>query len=225
MKQGFCVCLLFAWVAPSGAQIARDVNRDYATPQGRTRIAKSLEDRDRSDRLKLPQIVSTLGILPGSTVADVGTGVGMMLEYLSEAVGPAGRVIAEDIHQDFLDKARMRAKSEKLRNIGFVLGTERSPKLPERQIDLALALDVYHHFDYPGDMLGHIGRSLKPGGRVAIVDFYRHRRGANGEDMSKHIRADKDEVLREIQGFGYEIISQRDHGANQYILIFKRARQ
>jgi ubiquinone/menaquinone biosynthesis C-methylase UbiE len=203
-------------------QVAKEVNKDYYTPEGRARIAKSLEDHHRQARFQPPAMLAALGIKPGSTVADVGTGVGMMLPYLSEAVGPAGRVIAQDIQNDFLLKAQARAKAKALKNVTFVLGAERNPKLPEAQVDLVFVLDSYHHFDYPAEMLRHIGRSLKPDGRLAIVDFYRHRRGPQDKDMSDHVRADKDEAVREIQANGYELITQQDHGSNQYILIFRK---
>jgi ubiquinone/menaquinone biosynthesis C-methylase UbiE len=214
--------LLLAGLVPGWTQVAKEVNKDYYTPEGRARIAASLEDHHRTDRFKPPEMIAALGIKSGSTVADVGTGVGTMLPYLSEAVGPAGRVIAQDIQKDFLDKAQARAKSQKLTNVTFVLGTERDPKLPERQVDLVFVLDSYHHFDYPDEMLANISRALQPDGRLAIVDFYRHRAGPQDKDMSQHVRADKDEVVREIQGNGYELVSQRDHGTNQYVLIFRK---
>jgi ubiquinone/menaquinone biosynthesis C-methylase UbiE len=202
-------------------QAAKEANKDYMTAEGRARIVKRLEDHGRRERLRPSELVAALDIRPGATVADVGTGAGVMLSYLAKAVGASGRVLAQDIHRDFLDAAESRAKSEKLQNVGFVLGTDRNPGLPERQVDLALVLDAYHHFDYPAEMMRHLGRALKPGGRVAIVDFYRFRRGADGDDMSGHVRADKEEVVREIEGYGYKLVSQRDHGSNQYILIFQ----
>ena len=221
-RLGKLIALLLFFFVCGWSQVAKEVNKEYTTPEGRARIAQSLEDHHRKDRLNPPAMITALNIRPGSTVADVGTGVGLMLRYLCEAVGPAGRVIAQDIQQDFLDRARDRAKSEKLANVTFVLGMERDPKLPEGQIDLVFVLDSYHHFDYPEDMLAHIARSLKPDGRLAILDFYRYRRGPKDNDMSTHVRAEKDEVLREIQDNGYELVSQTDHGTNQYILTFKK---
>jgi len=210
------VFLICGWT-----QVAKEVNKEYATPEGRARIAQSLEDHHRKDRLNPAAMVAALDIRPGSTVADVGTGVGLMLPYLAKAVGSGGHVIAEDIQQDFLDRARSRAQSEKLANVTFVAGTERNPKLPESQVDVVLVLDSYHHFDYPEDMLAHIGRALKPDGRLAIIDFYRYRRGPKDNDMSTHVRAEKDEVLREIQANGYKLVSEQEHGTNQYIIIFQ----
>jgi hypothetical protein len=57
---------------------------------------------------------------------------------------------------------------------------------------------------------------------VAIVDFYRFRRSADGDDMRQHVRADKEEVVRELGSYGYELVSQEDHADNQYLLILKK---
>ena len=72
-------------------------------------------------------------------------------------------MIAEDIFDDFLASAKQRAENQKLDNVTFVKGTETDPKLPEGAVDIVLALDVYHHFDYPEKMLAAIHKSLKPG--------------------------------------------------------------
>lgn len=215
-------CLGLAFALLGLTQVAREANRDYSTPEGRARIAERLEDSHRRERLQPPVLVAALDIRPGATVADVGTGTGVMLPYLSKAVGESGRVLAQDIHQDFLNIAEARVKREELHNVSFVLGADRNPGLPERHVDLVLVLDAYHHFDFPAEMLRHIGRALKPGGRVAIVDFYRFRRSADGDDMRQHVRADKEEVVRELDSYGYELVSQKDHADNQYLLILKK---
>src|SRR5262249_52156118 len=85
--------------------------------------------------------------------AAAGTGVGYMLPFLSRRVGPKGKVIAEDIFDDFLAAAKDRVARQKLENVTFVKGTETDPNLPEGALDVVLTLDVYHHFDYPDKML------------------------------------------------------------------------
>jgi len=215
---------LAAGVSAAGvcAQVAAEANKQYQTTEGREGIAKTLSDAAREERQKPRELTALLGLQPGNTVSDVGTGTGMMLPYLAEAVGASGRVIAEDIQQDFLDKAKARAKEKNLSNVTFVLGSDRNPNLPEGQADVVFCLDAYHHFDYPADMLGHFARALKPGGRLAIADFYRSRRGAQDKDMKGHIRADKDEVKREVQANGWELLSEHDHLSNQYLLLFRK---
>lgn len=214
------VFILLGFLACLWPQVATEANKQYQTPEGRQGIAKTLESPDRAERLKARELVALLGIQPGNTVADIGTGTGMMLPVLVEAVGPTGRVIAEDIQQDFLSKAEAKIKSNNWSNVTPILGTDRDPKLPEGQVDLAFTLDAYHHFDYPAEMLGHITRALKPAGRFVVADFYRTRRGPQDKDMKGHLRADKDEVIREIESNGFQLLAQHDHGTNQYVLIF-----
>jgi 23S rRNA U2552 (ribose-2'-O)-methylase RlmE/FtsJ len=159
---------------------------------------------------------------PGMTVADLGTGVGYMLPWLSRAVSPGGAVIAEDIFPDFLDKARETARHESLKNVSFLLGTDRDTRLPAACCDLVMALDAYHHFDYPGDMLASVARGLKPGGRFAIIDYYRRPDAMPGGRAMDHIRLDRDDVIREVEGFGWKCTWRGDHNPkSQYIAIFE----
>ncbi len=155
---------------------------------------------------------------------DLGTGTGTLLTDLSAAVGPGGRVIAEDIHGDFLDRARERAKAAGLGNIDFVLGTEVDPRLPPGRADLVIVLDAYHHFDYPSKMLAAIRRGLRPGGRLAIVEYHK-KRGAMEVDPDfalTHIRAGAEQVVSEVETAGYKLLWRRDHAPEkQYIAMFQ----
>jgi ubiquinone/menaquinone biosynthesis C-methylase UbiE len=221
MKPILRLCFLLIVALLTWAQVAKDANKEFATEKSRESVAKRLSDPKREQRMKPKELIALLKIQPGSTVADVGTGTGMMLPHLSEAVGPSGRVIAEDIHPDFMSNIEAKIKSNNWSNVTAVQGGERNPNLPEGQVDLVFILDTYHHFDYPGEMLGHIARSMKPDARLAIVDFYRRGSRDGGEDMSKHVRADKPEVIKEIEANGWQLLSQQDH-SDQYVLIFRR---
>jgi ubiquinone/menaquinone biosynthesis C-methylase UbiE len=207
--------LLFFTVAAT-AQVADKANEQYKTKEGRESVAKTLGDPHRDDRQKPDDLVAALALKPGMTVADIGTGVGYMLPFLSRAVGPNGKVFAEDIQTDFLDKAK--ANSAKLSNVQFFLGNETDPKLPPASVDVAMALDTYHHFDYPEKMLANIASELKPGGHLVIVDFYKKSR-------PDHVRLERDEVVKEVESNGFRLLSKRDHTANnQYILTFEKSR-
>src|SRR5271163_2900423 len=92
------------------AQVADQANQNYKTPAGRESIARSLGDPTREERQKPRDIVDAMDLKPGGSVADVGTGVGFMLPYLSHAVGDSGHVYGEDIQNDFLDKAKVKAQ-------------------------------------------------------------------------------------------------------------------
>jgi len=207
-------------------QVATDANKGYKTPEGRATVAKTLSDPAREERQKPRDIVDAMDLKPGSTVADVGTGVGFMLPYLSHAVGDKGHVIAEDIQNDFLDKARTKAQLSRLNNIQFVLGTDRDPRLPADTLEGVLVLDVYHHFDYPEAMLEHIRDSLLSDGKLVIVEYFKRPGAMNNPDPDfavKHIRLDEDDLIKEVESNGFRLVSKRDLvPKSQYLVVFQK---
>ena len=217
--------LLFAAAALYG-QVATDANKGYKTPEGRATVAKTLSDPAREERQKPRDIVDAMDLKPGSTVADVGTGVGFMLPYLSHAVGDKGHVVAEDIQNDFLDKAKTKAQLSRLTNIQFVLGTDRDPKLPADTLEGVLVLDVYHHFDYPEAMLEHIHDSLLSDGKLVIVEYFKRPGAMPGTDPNRavqHIRLDQDELIKEVESNGFRLVSKRDLvPKSQYLVVFEK---
>ncbi len=206
------------------AQVAEKANERYKTAEGRAELAQALDEPGRDERQKPRELVEALRLQPGMSVADLGTGPGYLLPFLSAAVGPDGKVIGEDIQTDFLDKAKAKIRTAKLANVSLLLGTETDPKLPAGSVDVVLALDVYHHFDYPEKMLANIGAALKAGGRFVIVDYYK-RRGAmdSGDRALEHIRLDEDAVIHEVEANGYRLVSQHEHiPHSQYMAIFQK---
>lgn len=209
--------------AAAWGQVAGNANGGYRTKEGRAQVAAVLAAPERDARQKPQELVGKLELKPGMSVVDLGTGVGYMLPYLSAAVGPSGRVVAEDIHQDFLDQARANATRQRLANVGFVLGSERDPGLRPESADLILVLDAYHHFDYPGAMLAKLGAALRPGGRLAIVEYYK-RRGAMEGDPDRaltHIRLDAGDLVREVESNGFRLLKRSEQiPDSQYVAIF-----
>src|SRR4051812_18339635 len=111
------IALLLACACLAWSQAADYANSRYKTPEGREAVAKGLTAHDREQTQRPRDIVAALELKPGMTAADIGTGAGFMLPYLSEAVGPRGSVIAEDIYPDFLDKAKATARDKHLENV------------------------------------------------------------------------------------------------------------
>ena len=221
MRRWFVSLMLAGALA---AQVAQQANSTYQTEAGRKNVAAGLNSSTREQTEKPVELVESMGLEPGMTVADVGTGVGFMLPYLSQRVGPAGHVLAEDIFDDFLAGARQSAEQHKLTNITFIKGTETDPKLPEGQVDMELVLDAYHHFDYPEKMLAGLNKALKPDGKLVIVEYYKRASAMPGGRALTHIRLDMPDVIKEVEANHFHLIMEKEHIKNvQYMLILEKS--
>ena len=211
------------------AQVAEKANEAYKTQEGRDAIARGLARPSRDQTQRPRELVEAMGLHARMKVADVGTGVGYMLPYLSHAVGPYGQVFAEDIAPDFIDKARLRASATGLTNVKFVLGTDRDPNLPGGVLDAVLVLDTYHHFDYPEAMLRNILESLVSDGKLYIVEYYKRPNAmgpGTGDRALEHIRLDMDDTIKEVQENGFRLVFKHEHiPGSQYLAVFERAGQ
>jgi ubiquinone/menaquinone biosynthesis C-methylase UbiE len=205
------------------AQVAGQANSGYQTEQQRKSVASGLADPARDEKQKPGELIRAMGLQPGMTVADVGTGIGYMLPFLSRRVGPGGHVIAEDIFDDFLASAKQRVANQKIENVTFVKGTETDPKLPEAGVDVVLALDVYHHFDYPDKMLAAIHQALKPDGKLVVVEYYKRQEAMPNGRALTHIRLDMPDVIKEIEANHFHLLAEKEHiPDSQYMLILRK---
>ncbi len=130
-----------------------------------------LERPEREKEEDPAKLLKALEIKPGMTVADIGAGSGYHCFRMSPLVGDMGKILAVDIQPEMLAIIKARAKKENVTNIDLIEGTETDPKLPAGKVDLIILVDVYHEFSQPYEMTEKMIAALKPGGRIAFVEF------------------------------------------------------
>jgi ubiquinone/menaquinone biosynthesis C-methylase UbiE len=210
---------------PPEAAEPHDPNARYFTPEGREAAIGVFEEEGREEWQMTDEIIAELGLEPGMTVADIGAGTGYFSREIAARVAPDGRVLAVDIIPEFLDELQARAAAAGIDNIDTVLGEVDDPGLAPDSVDLIFMGDAYHHFSEPETMLRHMHAALRPGGRMAIVDWERApnpRFEEAGLDWQEHIRAGSQEVIAEVTSNGFRLLEQPDFLEWQFFLIFER---
>jgi ubiquinone/menaquinone biosynthesis C-methylase UbiE len=152
-------------------------------------------------------------------VADIGAGSGYMTVRLAKIVGPMGRVYANDIQPGMLELLQQNVARNKLTNVTPVLGGIDDPKLPPDSIDLAIMVDVYHEFSEPQKMLQRIRESLKPDGRLVLLEY-------RAEDPNVPILRDhkmsKAQVKQELEHEGFKQSRVYDDLPWQHLFVFTK---
>jgi SAM-dependent methyltransferase len=165
--------------------------------------------------------LDAIGFKPGMVVADIGAGTGYMTLKMAKRVGPSGKVYAEDVQPEMLRRLRANAEAAKLANIQTVLGGEADPKLPPGALDLILLVDVYHELSQPQRMLRKMRESLKPDGRLVLLEYRK-------EDPSIPIRPEHkmsvQEVKLEVEAEGFHLDQVLETLPRQHILILTKAK-
>jgi len=174
-------------------------------------------ERDERDSLEQPdKVLTTLNIAPGSTVADIGAGIGYYSLRLAKKVGPHGRVLATDIQPEMLSRLRDNMKKTGITNIEPILCTPTDAKLPEGQVDLALMVDVYHELANPEETMVQIHRALKPDGRLVLIEY-------RGEDPTVPIKPEHKmtlaQVRTEIEPMGFRLQQVFDFLPRQHLIV------
>jgi ubiquinone/menaquinone biosynthesis C-methylase UbiE len=220
------LCLLLAAAAPPRYETRADHDPDGTgvfylgreiAPVMSFRGAGWLDRPEREREEDPAKLLAALDLKPGMVIADVGAGSGFHAFRLAARVGT---VLAVDVQPEMLAIIDRRAKREGVTNVRTVRGEEADPKLPAAGVDLILMVDVYHEFAKPYEMTEKLVAALKPGGRLAFVEF-------RAEDPAVPIKAvhkmSERQVLREMGEF-----PQLDHVRTvrtlpwQHVVIFAR---
>lgn len=129
------------------------------------------EGQIKTAAAELPRLVELMELKPGMNIADVGAGFGAWTMAFARWTGPSGRVYSTDVGAAQLASLRESMKRENLTNVTVIEGAADTTNLPPLCCDAILIRDAYHHLTSPGDIIRSFAASLKPGGRLAIIDF------------------------------------------------------
>jgi len=175
------------------------------------------DDPTRAAWQKPAELVAVLQLRPGMTVADLGAGTGYFSRYLSTAVGPAGTVFALETEPNMVTRLRERSESEHTANVVPVLASFDNPRLPTGSVDVVLIVDTFHHIDDRLPYLRNLAKALKPGGRVAIVDWEKRQLPVGPPADHKLAR---EQVIAEMESSGYALREAPALLPYQYVLVF-----
>ena len=132
--------------------------------------ANTLENPDRIAALHVDQVVAALNLKPGMRVADLGSGSGIFTIPFAKSVGATGKVFAVDVDNGLLAIVSDKAKAAGLANIQTVLAEAKDARIPD-PVDLIFICDTMHHLPDQAEYVKQFAKQLKPGGRVAVIDF------------------------------------------------------
>jgi len=177
-------------------------------------------DRNERDNEEHPdKAIAELNLKPGMFVGDVGAGTGFYSLRIAKLVRPSGTVYANDIQPGMLERLNANAAAQHITNVVTILGTESDPKLPAGKLDLVILVDVYHELSRPQRMLDRIRDSLKPDGRLVLLEYRK-------EDPSVPIRPEHKmsvaEVKAEVIPEGYQFEKVVDTLPWQHIIFFRK---
>jgi SAM-dependent methyltransferase len=204
--------LLYAFAA--AAQTPHEHQHSFGDAE---KWAKVFDDPERDAWQKPHDVIQALALKPDAIVADIGAGTGYFSVRFAHML-PQGRVYGVDTEPAMVKHLAERAKREGLKNITAVAGKPGDPHLPEKA-DLVVLVDVYHHVEGREGYFRSLQKSLRPGGRVAVIDF--HMDSPVGPPRSARVAPDAVKV--EMKSAGYVLAQEHAFLPNQYFLVFKPA--
>jgi predicted methyltransferase len=177
--------------------------------------SKVFDDPERDAWQKPHEVIQALALKPDAIVADIGAGTGYFSVRFAHML-PRGKVYAVDTEPAMVKHLTERAKRESLKNVTAVAARPGDPRLPEKA-DLVVLVDTYHHVENRERYFRDLGKSLRPGGRVAVIDF----RMDSPVGPPKRARIEPERVKEEMKRAGYALAQEHAFLPNQYFLVFQ----
>jgi ubiquinone/menaquinone biosynthesis C-methylase UbiE len=179
----------------------------------------------QSNEPEADRIFAALGLTEGSTACEIGAGSGALSIAAARVVGPAGRVYTNELGDSRVNTLKKKVTDSGLGHIEVVTGSVTGTNFPDGACDGLFMRDVYHHFTDPAAMNTAIVRALKPGGRVAVVDFTPP--GKEGDTPADRARdgthgTTPDTVTREMEQAGLRRLSA-ENGGRWFVVVFGRS--
>lgn len=169
------------------------------------------------DQWQQPEkVIAVLKLRPGDQVADLGAGGGYFTFKLAQAVGPAGKVYAVDIDREMTDLIAQQAQKDSVTNVESILAKSNDPLLPKTGVELIFTSNTYHHIDNRVAYFTNLRKYLRPGGRIAVIDYDRR---AWFEGLLSHYTP-TEFIKREMEQAGYALQQELDFLDRQSFLIF-----
>ena len=214
----FAILLLLSYRVAVFAQETHPVTGREIAPVMGMGGADWLVRSERETEEQPDKALDAIKLSKGDVVADIGAGVGYFTWRMAERVGPSGKVYANDIQPRMIEALKKNVAARRFTNVEAVLGADDDPKLPAGKIDLVLLVDVYHEFSKPRQMLAKIRESLKPSGRLVLLEYRK-------EDPAVPIRIEHkmtvQEARAEIEPEGFRFENSLETLPRQHILIFR----
>jgi ubiquinone/menaquinone biosynthesis C-methylase UbiE len=184
------------------------------------RGAPWLERKTRIQEEEPFKVIEAMKLEKGQTVVDLGVGSGFFARKIARVVGDKGVVYGVDIQREMLDILSKLCEDEGVNNVKPVLGTVTSTTLPDECADWIILADVYHEFSEHEAMLADMMRILKPGGKVALLEYRLE------DDSGAHIKTDHRMSVKQVKAewlpAGFKLVEILEFLKSQHLFIFQK---
>lgn len=217
------ILLLAAFCAFIAGPASAQDQHQHRRPDDIKQYLEHLDSAERDHYQKPVQVIEALRLKPGMAVADLGSGSGYFTRRFVEAVTESGMVYAVDVEPEMLAYVKESIIHMHMPYAAeFILARPDSPKLPFESVDLLFVCNTIHHLEERSRYFRDLNSSLKPGGRITIIDFYPDERSGDLGFPKRHL-VSRDTIVNELTDAGYTLDREHNFLPKQYFLEFTRA--